>query len=84
LWTRGWRLGKDVYIILMFLESSTRTKIDFPNPKRQASDFTRAGFRHHDLYFIDGSCPPEPIARRFLEIAEAEPGVLAIHCKAGE
>jgi len=49
----------------------------------QASDFTRAGFRHHDLYFIDGSCPPEPIARRFLEIAEAEPGVLAIHCKAG-
>eukprot|EP00284_Hemiselmis_tepida_P011545 CAMPEP_0174922840 /NCGR_PEP_ID=MMETSP1355-20121228/6171_1 /TAXON_ID=464990 /ORGANISM="Hemiselmis tepida, Strain CCMP443" /LENGTH=357 /DNA_ID=CAMNT_0016168479 /DNA_START=122 /DNA_END=1192 /DNA_ORIENTATION=- len=46
-------------------------------------DFTRAGFRHHDLYFIDGSCPPEPIARRFLEIAENEPGVLAIHCKAG-
>lgn len=45
--------------------------------------FLDGGFRHHELYFPDGSCPTEPILRRFLEIAEGEPGALAIHCKAG-
>ena len=37
----------------------------------------------HELYFPDGSCPPEPLLARFLELAESEPGALAIHCKAG-
>jgi len=45
--------------------------------------FTDAGFNHYDLYFPDGSCPREPILLHFLEIAEAEPGALAVHCKAG-
>lgn len=34
-------------------------------------------------YFPDGSCPSEAILRRFIELAEAEPGVLSVHCKAG-
>ncbi|KAL6759956.1 protein-tyrosine phosphatase-like protein, partial [Haematococcus lacustris] len=45
--------------------------------------FTDGGFRHYDLYFPDGSCPSEAILLKFLEIAESEPGALAIHCKAG-
>lgn len=48
-----------------------------------AQDFVNAGFNHYDLFFVDGSCPPEHIARKFLEVAEQEKGVLAIHCKAG-
>lgn len=35
---------------------------------------TRAGIKHYDLYFMDGSAPSESILRRFLEIAESEPG----------
>lgn len=36
-----------------------------------------------DLYFLDGSTPPEDIVEKFLEAAEKEKGAIAIHCKAG-
>lgn len=45
--------------------------------------FVDGGFRHYDLYFPDGTCPSEPILMKWLEIAESEPGALAVHCKAG-
>lgn len=45
--------------------------------------FVDGGFRHYDLYFPDGTCPSEAILMKWLEIAEAEPGALAVHCKAG-
>ena len=45
--------------------------------------FTKAGFKFYDLYFPDGTCPPENILQTFLDIAESEPGALAVHCKAG-
>lgn len=35
------------------------------------------------MFFIDGSTPPDEIVKEFLEIAEKEPGAMAIHCKAG-
>lgn len=40
-----------------------------------AKRFTDAGFRHYELYFPDGSCPPDTITARFLEIAEREGGI---------
>ena len=36
-----------------------------------------------DLYFLDGSTPPDDIVEKFLEHAEQEKGAIAIHCKAG-
>jgi cell division cycle 14 len=39
--------------------------------------FVQAGFSHYDLYFLDGSVPPESILKRFLDIAESEEGVIA-------
>jgi protein-tyrosine phosphatase len=45
--------------------------------------FTNAGFQHEDLFFIDGSTPPDSIVRSFLEICEKTPGAVAVHCKAG-
>jgi len=45
--------------------------------------FTQAGLEHHDLYFPDGTCPPDSILTEFLSIAESERGAIAIHCKAG-
>ena len=36
--------------------------------------FAAGGFRQHELYFPDGSCPSEAILQRFLAIVEAEPG----------
>ena len=49
----------------------------------EARRFEERGVRVHELYFPDGSCPPHAILRRFIDIAEAEPGALAVHCKAG-
>ena len=45
--------------------------------------FVDAGINHYDLFFPDGSCPPNSILQRFLQIAEKETGGIAIHCKAG-
>ena len=42
-----------------------------------AKRFTDAGFRHYELYFPDGSCPPDTITAKFLDIAEREAGK---HC----
>jgi cell division cycle 14 len=49
----------------------------------EASRFTKAGIKHIDLYFLDGSTPSEEIIERFLEVVEKEPKAIAIHCKAG-
>eukprot|EP00929_Paragymnodinium_shiwhaense_P114035 TRINITY_DN82343_c0_g1_i1.p1 TRINITY_DN82343_c0_g1~~TRINITY_DN82343_c0_g1_i1.p1 ORF type:complete len:446 (+),score=66.97 TRINITY_DN82343_c0_g1_i1:80-1417(+) len=45
--------------------------------------FISQGIKHVDLYFKDGSCPPPDIVSKFLHIVEAEPGAVAVHCKAG-
>lgn len=45
-----------------------------------AKRFTDAGFRHYELYFPDGSCPPDTITARFLELAEKEPGKISSSC----
>ena len=51
--------------------------------KYDKNKFIRNGIDHSDLFFIDGSTPPDNIVRDFLEIAEKESGAIAIHCKAG-
>ncbi|PNW87019.1 hypothetical protein CHLRE_02g105400v5 [Chlamydomonas reinhardtii] len=45
--------------------------------------FLDGGFKHHEMYFPDGSCPNDAIIQRFLDTVEAEPGSIAVHCKAG-
>ncbi len=45
--------------------------------------FVKNNIKHSDLYFIDGSTPPEDIIQKFLDIAESENNGIAIHCKAG-
>lgn len=47
------------------------------------TQFTAAGFQHHDLFFVDGSTPPEAILQQFIRICEKAKGVVAVHCKAG-
>jgi len=42
-----------------------------------------AGYRHHDLFFIDGTTPSTSILKKFLKIVEDENELIAIHCKAG-
>ncbi len=46
-------------------------------------DFEREGFRFYDLYFDDCTVPPQEVIEQFLDICDREPGVIAVHCKAG-
>ncbi|KAI9338105.1 dual specificity protein phosphatase [Zopfochytrium polystomum] len=45
--------------------------------------FVDAGIEHVELYFPDGTTPPDGILKRFLDLCETRPGVIAVHCKAG-
>ena len=48
-----------------------------------AKRFTQHGINHMELYFLDGSNPPEHILSRFIQACEETPGAVAVHCKAG-
>lgn len=46
------------------------------------------GIAHNDLFFIDGSTPPDAIVTAFMQVVDqhfSQPncGAIAIHCKAG-
>lgn len=45
--------------------------------------FIKNGIKHVEMYFIDGSTPPDNIIEEFLELSEKEKNGIAIHCKAG-
>lgn len=48
-----------------------------------AARFSKAGFDHKDLYFVDGGTPSDLILNKFLQICESTTGAIAVHCKAG-
>lgn len=69
--------------IQVFKHFNVTRVIRLNEPKYDKRKFTENGVGHSDLFFIDGSVPPQNIIDRFFDIAEKEPGAMAIHCKAG-
>ena len=65
-----------------FRESGVTSIVRLNKRQYDSARFTRAGFRHVDLIFNDGSCPPDNIRDAFLKLALEEP-TIAVHCKAG-
>lgn len=55
--------------------------------KYDKNTFVNEGIAHNDLFFIDGSTPPDDIVDKFLQICNehfaTSSGAIAIHCKAG-
>jgi cell division cycle 14 len=56
--------------------------------KYDKNHFENANIKHNDLFFVDGSNPPQHIVDNFLEVVEehfsnSSNGAVAIHCKAG-
>lgn len=64
-------------------ESGVKTIIHLNKEQYDIAPLTEKGIEHIDLYFPDGTTPPEPLLLKFLEIVESRPGPIAIHCKAG-
>ncbi|KAJ3272147.1 Dual specificity protein phosphatase cdc14a [Terramyces sp. JEL0728] len=70
-------------LIHWMLQNNIRTIIRLNNKTYDRSKFVKAGIEHIELYFPDGSTPPDAILKKFLEICETRPGAIAVHCKAG-
>ena len=55
--------------------------------KYDRNTFINNGIAHDDLFFIDGSTPPDDIVDKFLAVCDNHfsnsDGAIAIHCKAG-
>ena len=84
------RVDKDGYTHLtpqdyvpIFKKKGIKTVIRLNMPKYDPAGFTDYGIEHHDLYFIDGSCPDNALVQKFIRIAEKAEGSIAVHCKAG-
>ncbi|KAI7836708.1 hypothetical protein COHA_009484 [Chlorella ohadii] len=79
----GWRTYMPEDYIEYFREHNVGAVVRLNKKMYESSRFTQYGVRHYEMYFPDGTCPSEQILLRFLEVAEREPGALAVHCKAG-
>ena len=52
-------------------------------PQYERQKFIKNNIQHLDLYFLDGTPPPDDIVDKFLDAAEKQKGAIAVHCKAG-
>ncbi|KAJ3415103.1 Dual specificity protein phosphatase cdc14a [Chytridiales sp. JEL 0842] len=59
------------------------TLVRLNNKLYDRQKFLQNGIDHVDLYFPDGTTPPDSILKRFLDLCESTKGVIAVHCKAG-
>lgn len=70
-------------LIKWMLGNNIKTIIRLNNKTYDRRPFIAAGIEHIELFFPDGSIPPDEILKRFLEICETRQGPIAVHCKAG-
>lgn len=69
-------------LVLPFKRFGINHIIRLCDPCYDSDVFKKAGFKHTDLIFADGSNPPYKILKQFLKIAETDE-VIAVHCQAG-
>ena len=67
--------------ILQQFDVQAVVRLNAPQYGRRA--FAAAGIAVADLFFEDCTSPPVNVVAAFLALAEALPGALAVHCKAG-
>uniref|UniRef100_A0A1I7TSM6 protein-tyrosine-phosphatase n=1 Tax=Caenorhabditis tropicalis TaxID=1561998 RepID=A0A1I7TSM6_9PELO len=72
----------DVYFDY-FRQNKVSTIVRLNAKNYDASKFTKAGFDHVDLFFVDGSTPSDEIMLKFIKIVDNAKGGVAVHCKAG-
>ncbi|KAJ3034992.1 Dual specificity protein phosphatase cdc14a [Rhizophlyctis rosea] len=70
-------------LIRFMLNRNVRTIVRLNNKIYDRSRFEQAGIDHIEMYFPDGTTPPEGILKRFLDLCESRAGPIAVHCKAG-
>ncbi|CAH2097738.1 unnamed protein product [Euphydryas editha] len=66
-----------------FHENNVKIVIRLNKKLYDAKVFLDAGIAHYSLFFPDGSCPPQHILFKFLQLSEENEEAIAVHCKAG-
>ena len=71
-----------------FKRLNVKRVIRLNESKYESNHFIENKIAHDDLFFVDGSTPPDEIVSKFFKITEEhfsakDPGAIAIHCKAG-
>mmetsp|Transcript_31827 Transcript_31827/g.69650 ORF Transcript_31827/g.69650 Transcript_31827/m.69650 type:complete len:411 (+) Transcript_31827:38-1270(+) len=79
----GYEACTPEYYSPIFKREGISLVVRLNKPSYDRQRFITRGIKHLELYFADGSCPSKAIVERFLSVADAEPGALAVHCKAG-
>ena len=69
--------------IPVFKKKEVKMVIRLNKSEYDLKEFTKNDIKHKDLYFLDGSTPPDHIVEKFMKTCEEEPGAIAVHCKAG-
>ncbi len=69
--------------VLILKELGIKSVIRLNKPKYDSKIFEKAGIKHYELYFPDGSLPSRKIVQKFLKIVEEEPEAVGVHCRAG-
>ncbi|XP_050357052.1 dual specificity protein phosphatase CDC14A-like [Nymphalis io] len=80
---RGYPLHSPEHYHEYFKKHNVTTIVRLNKKSYDAKQFTTHGFEHRELFFVDGSVPSDLIVNRFIRIAEAAKGAVAVHCKAG-
>lgn len=79
----GYPIHSPEAYIPYFRRKNVTTIIRLNRKLYDARRFTNMGFRHYDLFFVDGGTPSDAILFEFLDICENTKGAIAVHCKAG-
>lgn len=79
----GYRTFTPEDYIPIFKKMGVTMVVRLNRPQYDKDKFVKAGIKHMDLYFLDGSTPKDSIIKQFLDAVEQEKGAIAIHCKAG-
>lgn len=79
---QGFRVCTPADLLTVFRSLGITTIVRLNNKTYDENVFKDAGFQFTEMFFPDGSCPPEPILERFLDLISGD-GVIALHCKAG-
>ena len=69
----------------IFKKLGVQLVVRLNKPQYEKQKFIKAGIQHLDLYFLDGTPPPDDVVDEFLAAVEnpKQKGSIAIHCKAG-
>ncbi len=80
---RGGRDFSPSFYVPVLRDMGVTDVVRLNEPHYAAESITSHGLRHHAMEFPDCTCPPDHVVAAFLRAADAAPGAVAVHCRAG-